>query len=426
MFLPCIWKPDLTCVGVPGNEVAPANLLCASLLSASRSVAKITTYLVGMVAVLGAAQTLLAQSPRPQFPTPYPADGSLPGGSSSAAATPTNPIPSPGSGWVSPPPAGTPAAAPGVYSPPPTGVTPNPSIGPGPVSAPSSVPGPAPIVPGPVPGPSSGSAATFQGGIQPPPTWDPYGTPNPSTAPLFPQDPFLRPGAAMGTMPPMTTLLQKIRLENNELSAIGSTPFGMSSTDLSATFAFPLFGNVQTPLLVTPGIAVHFLDGPLSVPNSQGGIPDLPPRLYDTYLDGAWNPQFTPQLGSELSVRIGLYSSDYADLITHSIRIQGCGLAVLTYSPSFQIKAGVDYLDRNEVKILPDGGVVWTPDNDSRFEFLFPNPKLARRLTTIGTADWWYYARGEYGGGAWTVTRTSGANPTHGLRRHSGGSRVAV
>jgi hypothetical protein len=40
---------------------------------------------------------------------------------------------------------------------------------------------------------------------------------------------------------------------------------------------------------------------------------------------------------------------------------------------------------------------------------LFPNPKLAHRLTIVGTLDIWGYIAGELGGGSWTVERVGGA-----------------
>ena len=83
-------------------------------------------------------------------------------------------------------------------------------------------------------------------------------------------------------------------------------------------------------------------------------------------------------------------------------------MAVLTFSPSFKIEAGVWYLNRLRVKLLPAGGIVWTPNSDVRFDILFPNPKFTRRITTIGTTDWRFMIRGEYGGGEWTVKRLSG------------------
>jgi len=133
---------------------------------------------------------------------------------------------------------------------------------------------------------------------------------------------------------------------------------------------------------------------------------DLPPRVYDAYLDAAWNPQPTPWLGGELSFRIGVYS-DFTRVYDDSIRFQGKGLAVLSFSPSLKLKAGVWYLDRIRVKLLPAGGLVWTPSSDVQFDILFPNPKFTKRITTIGTTDWRVMLRGEYGGGNWTVRRTT-------------------
>ena len=40
----------------------------------------------------------------------------------------------------------------------------------------------------------------------------------------------------------------------------------MNRAELSSTFAFPMFYNIETPLLVTPGFAFDWLQGPLSGP----------------------------------------------------------------------------------------------------------------------------------------------------------------
>ena len=77
-------------------------------------------------------------------------------------------------------------------------------------------------------------------------------------------------------------------------------------------------------------------------------------------------------------------------------------------SPHMTLKAGVWYLDRVQVKILPAGGLVWTPNADIYFNILFPNPKIAKRLTTWGNTEWWLYASGDYGGGTWTIKRNTG------------------
>jgi len=199
----------------------------------------------------------------------------------------------------------------------------------------------------------------------------------------------------------MQKFLQHVDLDYLWMPDNGPKPLGINDAGVSATFAVPFFYNTQTPLLITPGFAFHFWDGPESIAPMPA---DLPPRTYDAYLDAAWNPQPTPWLGGELSFRIGVYS-DFSKVVTRSLRFTGTGLAVLTFSPSFKIKAGVEYLDRNLVKLLPAGGVVWMPNPDIRFDILFPNPKVTKRLTTVGCTEWWIYLRGDYGGGAWTIKR---------------------
>ena len=187
---------------------------------------------------------------------------------------------------------------------------------------------------------------------------------------------------------------------------------GINDIDLNVTFAFPLFHNMQTPFLVTPGFAVHYWAGPVSVlapppPPADPPPADLPPRTYDAYLDFAWNPQITDWFGAELSFRTGIYS-DFSRVTSDSIRFMGKGVAVIRLSPHMTLKAGVWYLDRVQTKILPAGGLVWTPNDDIYFNILFPNPKIAKRLTTWGNTEWWLYGSGNYGGGSWTIKRNTG------------------
>lgn len=251
--------------------------------------------------------------------------------------------------------------------------------------------------------PSGGPSAAFQGGIQPPPSWDPYGAPGLQPPSLFPQDPYFSSGlgSAFGIGTPATRLLREIRLEHHWFANTDPKPFGINDIDFYGTFAIPFLYNQQTPLLVTPGFSIHLWDGPITTPADPA---DLPPVAYDAYLDAAWNPQVNPWLGGALSVRVGVYS-DFSKVVEDSLRLTGKGMAVLSFSPSFKITAGVWYLDRIRVKLMPAGGIIWTPSNDVRFDILFPNPKFTKRIATIGTTDWRVMLRGEYGGGNWTVKR---------------------
>ncbi len=358
-------------------------------------------YAGGVVAVLGWLTALPVWGQRIQFPTQV--RGQLVqapvGGSTYAPAPTTTPT------FTTPAPAFTTPAP--VYSAPP---------------ASTYAPAPAPSY--------SAPPATFQGTVTPAPAWDPYVDPSqmPGGTPYYQppqgaaaQPPALFPGSggpsvfqpggyaynrADGTVGAWPRLFQEIRGEYTWLANIGDEEdeLGINSVAASATMAFPFFYD-QAPLLITPGGAIHWFNGPES---TAPGSPDLPPRVYDLYLDTAWKPVITPWLSADIGARVGVYT-DFEHTSSDSIRVMGRGLGVLTFSPTLRVALGAIYLDRVDVKFLPAGGFIWTPDEDTRYDILFPNPKLARRWTTIGTTEWWYYFAGEYGLGSWTIDRTDGS-----------------
>jgi len=257
--------------------------------------------------------------------------------------------------------------------------------------------------------------AALEGTIQAPSAdWDPYGTPGGNQPTLLPNDPYFQigpeygPGYAVATM---RRLLEEVRLDYEWLAPGGLRELGVNSMEIYGTFTFPFLFNTERPLLITPGFAIHFWDGPITLPPDPADPDprdpaDLPPQTFDAYLDLAWNPQITPWLGGELSFRTGIYS-DFRRITEDSLRYMGKGMLVLTMTPSFTVKGGIWYLDRNRVKLLPAGGVIWTPNEDIRFEIFFPEPKIARRLAIYYNTEWWAYVRGEYGGGAWTLRRAN-------------------
>ena len=109
-------------------------------------------------------------------------------------------------------------------------------------------------------------------------------------------------------------------------------------------------------------------------------------------------------LGADLGVRTGVWT-DFQAVNSDSIRILGRGLGVISLSPRMDVLAGVWYLDRNRVKLLPAGGVHWKPNPEWDAYLVFPNPKVRKRFVNIGSSQWWWYVAGEYGGGRWTVER---------------------
>ena len=177
----------------------------------------------------------------------------------------------------------------------------------------------------------------------------------------------------------------------------------INDTDVSLVFGVPNFLNSTRMLYLIPSYSHHLWSGP-AVPGS-----DLPSKAFSGFLDAGWDTNPLQTLGLELGVRVGVFS-DFEAISTKSIRVTGKALGRLRLTPNATLKAGVFYLDRNRIKILPAGGILWTPNPDSRFDLFFPEPKLSHYVSTIGNTDMWWYVSGYYGGGNWTIENVDGTD----------------
>jgi hypothetical protein len=265
--------------------------------------------------------------------------------------------------------------------------------------------------------PPGTTAPTWPGQTAPQPYNNPYALPPPASA--YPQQPgSLYPDGSPVQWQPGTygtegegywvktqRLVQELSFEYTYIYGKHERPddLEINRAELSSTFAIPILYNIDTPLLVTPGFASNWLEGPLADPTVPGE-PDLPPRLYDSYLDFAWYPRVNQWLGGELGVRTGVWS-DMDHVSTDSIRLLGRGLASVSLTPQLDILFGAVYLDRLRVKFLPAGGLYWRPTPEWDCYVVFPNPKVRKYFTSVGNSKWFWYVAGEYGGGSWTLNR---------------------
>jgi hypothetical protein len=190
---------------------------------------------------------------------------------------------------------------------------------------------------------------------------------------------------------------QKLFFDDTWLPRFGDNGFGMEDIETRAVFGLPC-PTTKSPLLLTPGFGAHFLDGPASR--------DLPPRVYDAYLQMRWLTKLTPQWGVELGVTPGVYS-DFQQSSSKALRITGHAAVAWRWSSEWQMVLGATYLDRTDIPALPIAGLIWTPDPDTRFEMLFPKSKLAHRVYLDGriypNVEDWVFLGAELGGGTWAI-----------------------
>lgn len=193
------------------------------------------------------------------------------------------------------------------------------------------------------------------------------------------------------------------RLRHSYIAGGGDpTDLEINDTDFSLAFAFPQFLGSTQPLVVLPSFSSHLWEGPAN------GTADLPSAAYSAFLDAGWQSDPVRTFGLETGIRLGVFT-DYETMNSESFRILGKLLGRVRVTPTSVAKAGVYWVDRNRIKLVPAGGIFWTPNPDTRFELFFPEPKLTHYLATIGRTDVWWYGTGYFGGGTWTITRASGA-----------------
>jgi hypothetical protein len=200
-------------------------------------------------------------------------------------------------------------------------------------------------------------------------------------------------------------MFQRLTVNGTWISSGGADGMGMSDVELKAIFALPC-PTREWPLLITPGVAEHWLDAPGT---------DLPTRLGDTYIDFRWLPKLTPRLMLDLAVTPGVYR-DFDQHTDDGLRITSHAAGVWTWTPTAKLVLGASYLDRSDLNVIPIGGLIWTPTPDWQLDLLFPQPKIWRRLHSSlerdSDAENWVYVAGEFGDWAWAVRRSNGTLDT--------------
>ncbi|MCH2182539.1 MAG: hypothetical protein MK108_11085 [Mariniblastus sp.] len=196
----------------------------------------------------------------------------------------------------------------------------------------------------------------------------------------------------------------------------GQNYLSINTVELATTMTFQPNPN-WSPLRVSPGFAFNWWGGP-QVPEYN-----LPPRVYDAVISTDFCSNQCNRVGFETDFTIGYYSDfrhsgSNGPTVTvdgrRAVRLQGVLLGWFRLNQTNTYKFGVEYLDRQKVKLLPCFGVFITPTPDFRFDLYFPRPRLAQRVRSFTNGEMWAYLGSEYGGGSWAVERRNVLSPGQG------------
>ncbi|MCC6493044.1 MAG: hypothetical protein IT424_08480 [Pirellulales bacterium] len=210
---------------------------------------------------------------------------------------------------------------------------------------------------------------------------------------------FAAPPPPQKLNPYKSTFFQKLSLSADWLGN-SSDPADLGITEVETFLQVGLPAPIiEWPLLVTAGTNLTFFQGPT--------VTDLPPRLYLAYVDLMW----LPQIVRGYTLLISVVPSVFGDFTAHQFRLTGKGLLIVDWIPDrLQLVGGVLYLNRENIRLLPAGGAIWTPTDWSRFELIFPKPKLGLRYNVGAGYEDWVYTTAEFGGNTWPIVRSDGVH----------------
>lgn len=174
----------------------------------------------------------------------------------------------------------------------------------------------------------------------------------------------------------------------------GADGFGNTDVPIATSFA-PIWFDELPALLVTPGFGFHFWQAP--------DVLELPSTVFDSYIDVTWRTPVTDRWGLAFGITPGVYG-DYKQFNSRAFQLTGWGLVDIQLTPTWTLLAGAAVVRQLDMRVLPVGGLLWTPTADARLELLVPRSRLAWKLRQFeaGGAAWTYLAC-QFGGGTWAI-----------------------
>lgn len=251
------------------------------------------------------------------------------------------------------------------------------------------------------------------------PVWQPYAGPGseippavpgsvpvpgiPADAPIYPPTPEAWDLRASLTPPDARNgFFQKARFQATWLPQLNDDSLGWTDLRWEVMTALPFFTR-ENPILITPAYELHFLDRPEGF--------DLPPRLNDLTMDFHVFRVYQNAWIFDFAVTPGLYADDYSFDSSDACRINGRGVAVYAPNPYWKYLLGVQYVNGAWAKIVPIAGFVYEPNDDVKYEAVFPRPRVAWRLANSpvpGRDEYWFYLLGEFATSIWAFEQNDG------------------
>lgn len=174
----------------------------------------------------------------------------------------------------------------------------------------------------------------------------------------------------------------------------GADGFGTTDVPIATTFA-PIWFDDLPALLVTPGFGFHFWQAPDAL--------ELPSTVFDSSIEVTWRTPVTDRWGFAFGITPGVYG-DYQQFNSRAFQLTGWGLVNVDVTKTVTLLAGAAVVRQLDMRVLPVGGLLWTPSERARLELLVPRSRFAWKMKDFaaGGAAWSYVAC-QFDGGTWAI-----------------------
>ena len=188
------------------------------------------------------------------------------------------------------------------------------------------------------------------------------------------------------------------------MSSGGDDPLGNTEMRSQSRFAIPcqMFGN--TMFYIAPAFQINFWKDAPAAPQYAYTMRDT---TFGSWLEAGIEPHLGNEIRFDLWGSVGVYS-DFNKITSDCIYVRGLARAYYQYSNTWELMAGVLYINRERIKLMPTFGVIWAPSDIFECHLIFPDPKILRRVHIVNDTQWWAYVRADYGGGSWAVNTDKG------------------
>ncbi len=184
----------------------------------------------------------------------------------------------------------------------------------------------------------------------------------------------------------------------------GGNPLGNTELRAQTRFAIPCQMMGNTMFYIAPAFQANFWSSSLKSPDYNYSFSKT---TFGAWLDAGIEPQLGNEFRFDLWGSVGVYS-DFNKITSDCIYVRGLARGYYQYSNTCELMAGVMYLNRERIKLMPTFGIIWAPSAVLECHLVFPDPKILRHVYTTNDTQWWAYVRADYGGGSWAINTDYG------------------